>query len=231
MLALSNRQFYDRVAGIYDQRYGHGQARTARQTAWLAKHCPPGRLLDLGCGSGRMLPPLVKAGFAPVGLDCSSAMLAQAKAKPGLRLVQADAGQGLPFGDARFDIVISLHASIIHLHQPALLQTAIAEVSRVLKRGGIFVMEVPHPGTYPDDNGSGAWQEYQPGISCRRLPGGCQEIRLDQAGGISTVIRVLTPDDIGELLRGFRRVELHHGFSNRSYRPARGEVLVACAWR
>jgi ubiquinone/menaquinone biosynthesis C-methylase UbiE len=231
MTALSNRQFYDRVAGIYDQRYGHGLARTARQAAWLARLCPPGLLLDLGCGSGRMLPPLAKAGFRPVGLDCSSAMLARAKAKPGLRLVQADAGQGLPFGDACFDIVISLHASIIHLHKPDLLQNAIAEVSRVLKRGGIFVMEVPHPDTYPAGNGSGVWQEYQPGISCRRLSGGRQEIRLEQAGGISTVIRVLTPDDLGELLRGFRRVDLHHGFSSSSYRPVKDEVLLACAWR
>ena len=42
--------------------------------AFLESH--PGRCLDLGCGSGRLLLPLLKDGFEIDGLDCSPDMLA-----------------------------------------------------------------------------------------------------------------------------------------------------------
>ncbi len=230
MPLLTSRQFYDRIAGMYDQRYAYGPQRTVRQAAWLARLRAPGLLLDLGCGSGRMLDALGRAGFKPVGLDCSGGMLREARRHGDWPLLLADAGQKLPFFDACFGLVISLHASLIHLSGPGELERTVSEVHRVLKLGGIFVLEVPHPDTYAN-KGSGAWQEYQPGISCRPLPEGCQEMRLDRDGGASTVIRVLQQRDLQELLAGFERVEIQTGFHPAQRRRRQKEVLVAQAWR
>lgn len=54
-----------------------------------------GRVLDLACGSGRLLPPLQEAGLEVVGLDLSSEMLEQARRKlgtesPNVELIQGD---------------------------------------------------------------------------------------------------------------------------------------------
>jgi SAM-dependent methyltransferase len=40
-----------------------------------------GPILELGCGTGRLLLPLARAGYEVIGLDNSPAMLAKAKAR------------------------------------------------------------------------------------------------------------------------------------------------------
>src|SRR2546421_7015716 len=45
---------------------------------WLR---PAGRLIDLGCGTGRLLVPFARRGYECVGVDLSEAMLAVAREK------------------------------------------------------------------------------------------------------------------------------------------------------
>src|SRR4051812_2062789 len=50
--------------------------------AFVERHCPtPGRLIDLGCGTGRLLLPLARRGFWALGVDLSTEMLRVARAK------------------------------------------------------------------------------------------------------------------------------------------------------
>ena len=162
--------FYDRVAQIYDRRFAYSARASGIQAFWLSLKCKKGPLLDLGCGTGRMFKPLKKNGFEPYGVDCSLNMISQASTRhPGSPLVLADACQGLPFKDQSFDSVISLHASVIHATRWEDLKQMSREVLRVLKPRGRFVVELPHPRSYPDDQASG-WQPFQPGVSTR-LPG------------------------------------------------------------
>ena len=144
--------FYDAVAPVYDRDYALGPASTHLQTAWLARRCPPGPVLDLGCGSGRMLAPLTQVGFAPaIGLDCVPAMLALARrACPAAPLVQARAEAGLPFRGTSFALIISLHAALIHLTDAGVVAGLVADCRRALQPGGWLVIEVPHPRSYPD---------------------------------------------------------------------------------
>src|SRR5260370_32856132 len=50
--------------------------------AFVARHCPkPGRLIDLGCGTGRLLLAMAQRGCRVVGIDLSGEMLHVAAAK------------------------------------------------------------------------------------------------------------------------------------------------------
>jgi ubiquinone/menaquinone biosynthesis C-methylase UbiE len=92
---------------------------------------PPSRVLDIGCGTGRLLR-LFAQRFTRatlVGLDPSAGMLAVATEGPG-RFVRATA-EHLPFRDANFDLVVST-ASCRHWDDAF---AAVREIGRVLAPG------------------------------------------------------------------------------------------------
>jgi ubiquinone/menaquinone biosynthesis C-methylase UbiE len=103
-------------------------------------------VLDLACGTGRWLAWLLTEGArSGVGVDLTSAMLATAREKPGLRgrVAQADCRE-IPFADAAFDLVVCSFA-LSHIRD---LDSAAREVGRVAAAGaGIFVSDL-HPLAY-----------------------------------------------------------------------------------
>jgi len=89
-------------------------------------------VLDCGSGTGHNLLQLARYGTA-VGIDLTVAGLAGAKAA-GRSVARADVTR-LPFGSARFDLVTSFDM----LQCVPDERGAVAEIARVLKRGGSFV--------------------------------------------------------------------------------------------
>lgn len=77
---------YDDDAWLYDLLLGDGtDDDTVAEVAWvlarLARSGPVGRVLEPGCGSGRLFPALWAAGATPVGVDRSAEMLRRAAAR------------------------------------------------------------------------------------------------------------------------------------------------------
>lgn len=74
---------YDAIAGIYDADMG--ASMTLDDIGWyLAQaRAAGGPVLELGCGSGRILGPLRTAGIDAVGVDLSLPMLRQARTRCG----------------------------------------------------------------------------------------------------------------------------------------------------
>lgn len=96
------------------------------------------RVLDLGCGSGRLTVELARAGAEVSGLDTAERALADARDRAEaegvrLRLLHADVEQELPFAGASFDAVVSRLVLMIP-REP--VQT-LREVERVLVEGGV----------------------------------------------------------------------------------------------
>ncbi len=102
---------------------------------------PPARVLDVGCGTGRLARALAERGQRVWGVDPSDAMLEQARAVParGVAFRRAVA-EALPFRDASFDGAVLRQA--VHLvDRPR----AFAELARVLRPGGHVVVATFHP--------------------------------------------------------------------------------------
>jgi SAM-dependent methyltransferase len=140
-------RFFDAIASRYDRDYAlpreHSRPRLARLLELLG---PPGRVLDLGVGTGRELPALLDAGHEVRGLDLSPAMIALCNQRSrAIPVVQGDFWEPLPFEAASFDAVIALHGTLAHAPSDAALAPFAAEVGRVLREGGTFVAEVPRP--------------------------------------------------------------------------------------
>ncbi len=97
------------------------------------------RVLDLGCGNGRLRKIFTEQGIAPgayFGLDISEKLLRIAKENyPDDYFFRGDFGKNLPFGADQFD-VISAIASFHHLLSKKEQKTFFQEVFRILKPGG-----------------------------------------------------------------------------------------------
>jgi SAM-dependent methyltransferase len=72
--ALSVR-FYDLITSIDP----HIEGDVEFYRSFL--HAPPQRMLELGCGTGRVAIAIALGGYKVVGIDCSEAMLARARAR------------------------------------------------------------------------------------------------------------------------------------------------------
>ena len=70
---------FDRFARFYDLDYNSFQDDVPFYLG-LAEHTG-GPLLELGCGTGRLLVPLARAGFEITGVDLSEGMLQVARGK------------------------------------------------------------------------------------------------------------------------------------------------------
>lgn len=103
-------------------------------------------VLDLGCGTGRHLIYLSTHGFSVYGLDNSqegikaSAQWLQAE-KLCAELVLQEMTEKLPWDDDFFDAIVSVQ--VIHHADVATIKRIIAEIERVLVKGGFLFVTVP----------------------------------------------------------------------------------------
>jgi len=108
------------------------------------------QVLDAGCGDGLDSRKLVSMGAVVTGIDASQKMIALAKgfpSQPRLDYKIADLTEQLPFPDGCYDVVL---ANMVLMDIPQ-IDVAIAEFSRVLRRGGIFVFSITHPCFFSSD--------------------------------------------------------------------------------
>lgn len=103
------------------------------------------RIIDVGCGDGRLLRSLIEKNGAAygIGVECSPRQLAKARALPPLPNLEIHDGvaQNLPCADASADIVIFFNS--LHHIPPDAMQQSLREAARVLVPGGIVYVCEP----------------------------------------------------------------------------------------
>jgi SAM-dependent methyltransferase len=146
-LRRQTRDGYDVVASDYarllpDTRYEAAPdlAMVDHFVTGLVATSATARVLDAGCGTGRMIGHLQTRGpsLEVVGADLSSAMVSQARAAhPGRQIDVADLND-LPYDGESFDGVLAWY-SIIHT-PPHALGPVLGELTRVLRPRGALLL-------------------------------------------------------------------------------------------
>jgi SAM-dependent methyltransferase len=140
---------FDRFARYYDDDYRTYTEDIAAILALAEESGGP--VLELGCGTGRLLLPLAQAGHSVTGVDISPALLDVARRKlaqtgpPGqVTLAEGDLRSfALPRRDFAFAFCTS--NTLMHLTTPQDQQTALANAARHLRPGGLLLVDLFHP--------------------------------------------------------------------------------------
>lgn len=124
-----------------------------------------GRVLELGCGTGRVTVPLARTQAAEiVGIDRSWPMLARGRARvrrarvAGVSLVRGDV-RHLPFVPASFGTVIAPYGVLQSLLSERDLKRTLDAVAGLLSPGGVFGLELV--ADLPE------WREYERRVSLK----------------------------------------------------------------
>ncbi|MCS7260785.1 MAG: class I SAM-dependent methyltransferase [Anaerolineae bacterium] len=139
---------YDPFARFYDLFYAQCDEDIPMYLDFA--RAADGAILELGCGSGRLLLPLAQAGHRVTGLDGSAEMLARARER--LRAAGLAEYVTLAHGDLRhfelaerFALAILSVNTFMHCHDTQAQLACLGCVHRHLGSGGRLVVDLTHP--------------------------------------------------------------------------------------
>ncbi len=147
----------DMVAG-YDDQMRTSPLASADVTFCEQSFPAPGKLVDLGCGTGRLCVHFAAKGYDCVGVDLSEEMLAKARENAADFKAPTPMGEGLGRGSASFvnanlvdlsalpegsfDFAACLFSTLGMVRGPENRAKVLTNVFRLLKPGGRFVLHV-----------------------------------------------------------------------------------------
>jgi tellurite methyltransferase len=134
---------------IFPPRYQTLAAPNASVIEWADTLAPGAFVLDVGCGVGRHVVYLGGRGFRMAGMDLSPTGVQKSYEACAERQIAFDGRVAdmttLPWADATFDAVLSTSTVCHHLR--ADMMKTMDEVRRVLKPGGVFLVDFLHKDT------------------------------------------------------------------------------------
>jgi ubiquinone/menaquinone biosynthesis C-methylase UbiE len=135
---------YERIlARTYDPVYGIVRDPSGDVAFYVEQAKDSGGpVLELGCGTGRVLIPTARLGLSCVGLDASAEMLAVLREKnppENLELVNGRM-EAFDLGERRFRLVTAPFRATQHLLDVDAQLSALENVRRHLAPGGAFVL-------------------------------------------------------------------------------------------
>jgi len=135
-IVRENLQTYNRIAQQFSSTRKHPWSEFTLFDQYLK---PDDRVLDIGCGNGRLAAYLADKKINYIGIDNSEELIAIAKTTfPNFIFKVADATT-LPFSDNEFNAVFII-ATLHHIPSKEQRNNVIKEAYRVLKPGGHLIM-------------------------------------------------------------------------------------------
>ena len=205
---------------------------------------PAGRVLDVGCGDGRTIVALQRAGWACVGIDPDPASIAAAEAA-GAVDVRVGTIDGIDAPAGSFDAIVSIH-SLEHVPDPG---SMVAAAWSLLRPGGTLSIVTPNAESWLLDRHGPRWRGLEAPRHLQVFTGVGLELLL-QSAGYEDVRTMTTPRGTNAIARAHRRDpsrgggrlgtlvdyglgELWQGLESLVLRrrPSAGEELVARAVR
>jgi len=143
---MVDRRLLHELLELSPQEPATGLWRAVETGKLLASGVLPreGRVLDLGCGDGRIALVLARrlaADWTLVGLDPDAAEVERARATGVYDVLHVADGDSVPEADASFDLVLS-NSVLEHVEG---IEGVLDEAARVLRPGGRLVVTVPVP--------------------------------------------------------------------------------------
>jgi SAM-dependent methyltransferase len=186
---------YDRFAPVYDEfnaandyEMWFGALLPELEKRGLGK---TGRLLDVGCGTGRAFPPMLRRGWEIQGSDLSPGMLEEARGKFGdaVPLAAADLRELPTFGE--FDLVWALNDVVNYLTEDGDLERALGGMRSNLAPDGLILFDANTLALFDSHFGGGGEHEMSvgewrwQGLSTAIEPGG-RFVAQISGGGVET---------------------------------------------
>ena len=150
MDAMVYQETYDAVARFYDLEFSERPEESRFYIEYAKKLGPP--VLELGCGTGKVLIPIAKSGIEIWGLDISEEMLKVARQK--IRLLDREVASRITLrkGDMRnfslpkkFNLIIIPFASFHNLTTREDQKKALNCIHNHLTRRGLLILDLISP--------------------------------------------------------------------------------------
>lgn len=127
--------------GTFVRNYAHRQLRPV-EVLLMLRYLDEfrGRVLELGCGAGRLTGYLIDIAEEAYGIDVSAAMLAEARTRfPRGTFIEGDIRDLSYFEDGSLDVVFG-GCNILDIFGDGERRQTLREIRRVLKDGGLLIM-------------------------------------------------------------------------------------------
>lgn len=245
---------FDRLARLYDWEHDPFGDDIAAYVAFAGRFGGP--VLELACGTGRLLQPLAAAGFACTGIDRSPAMLARARARLGASGCRAELLEGSveapPLAGRQFRTILFPLDGLALLRERTAQLAALTAARKLVSHDGRLVLDVSngnlrggnepvedllHHLTQPDPEHGRPITKWvvrrpDPATQVDELTFFYDE--LDPEGRVRRTVehlrlRWFTRPEIELLLEraGWQPDELYGGYDLEPYGPASDRILVA----
>jgi SAM-dependent methyltransferase len=139
---LDQTQYEDTYRDPRDDGLKYNRDKDQSYSALARFVRPPGRLLDIGCGTGRLLYVAMRDGWQVKGLELSAKMAENVREQLGVEVMVGNFLEVAPAAEdaGAFDAVVLRH---VIEHLPDSLG-AMAQIRAYLKRGGCLLLEMPN---------------------------------------------------------------------------------------
>lgn len=147
MVNDKKREIEDRLANFYDQncqKFSQTRNYWWSDLNFIRKYLKKkGKILDFGCGNGRLLEFLrkEKSDLEYQGVDISQGLIEIAREKyPNQKFIILQNQEKLPFKDLSFDLIIAI--AVFHHFSPEMAEKTFQELYRILKKEGKIILTV-----------------------------------------------------------------------------------------